>query len=250
MNEPSADDLLVNRIKELKTLHLFLGKEAYEIKLKIDAFLQEIQGKDSLNESQRHRAEKILKDSQKVKKGEVRFTAWRIQKAKDIVGIRILTENVFWDKGPYWYDDSPFWLSGIRGIIPVAEMNLCLDEEFKTELKQHVAKMNSPWGKIFERGLWYFIFLVAAGIAFGFWKSNEMLIAGSIALGCVVGIVIYLVNRSTGLTTSMERRNQFKKWITPEGEINADEFLSMLEQKIHLWGPALETALKDAEIRL
>lgn len=250
MDETSADVLLIKNLKELKTLHLFLGKEAYEIKSRTEAFLDEVQDKNSLNESQRHRAEKILKDSQKVKKGEVRFTAWRIQKAKNIVGIRILTENVFWDEGPYWYDDSPFWLSGIRGIIPISEMRLSLDEEFKTELKQHATKMKSPMGRIFEQGLWYFISLVAVGIAFGFWKSNEMISAGSVALGCVVGIVVYLINRSTGLTISMELSNQFKAWITPEGEIDASEFLSMMGQKIELWGPALEAALKDAEVRV
>jgi hypothetical protein len=250
MDIQKDDTVTLYDIMKLKESNLFLGKEAYSIKQRIIDFLKKINNDGILTEAQRREAEKIINDSQKVKKGEIRFTTWRIQKSKDIVGVRMLTENVLWDKGPYWYEDSPFWLSSIRGIIPIQEMKLSLDEEFKTELNQHLSKMNSFWGKIFEQGLWYFISLVVIGIAYGFWKSNEALLGGSIAVGCAVGCVIYLINRFTGLTTSMERKAQFKSWIMPSGEINADEFLSMLQEKIDLWGPAMEEALKEVKVKI
>ena len=250
MDLQTEEATVIRAIQELRDSNLFLGREAYTLKLRIDEFLQEVQAVTVLTERQKDEAEGLLRDSQAVKKGAIRFTAWRIQKGKEFVGIRMLTENILWDKGPYWYEDSPFWLSGIRGIIPIQEMKLSLDEEFICELKQHVTKMNSLLGRIFEQGLWYFVSLMVISIAYGFWKSNQIFIGGGIAAGCIIGCVVYLLNKYSGITTSMERKAQFKSWITPAGEINADDFLAMLQNKIDLWGPALEIALKEVEIKI
>lgn len=250
MDLQKEDATVIRNVQELRDSNLFLGKEAYTLKLRIEKLLQNVQDGTASIEEQRDEGEKILRDSQTIKKGVIRFTAWRIQKGKEIVGIRMLNENILWDKGPYWYEDSPFWLSGIRGIIPIKEMKLSLDEEFIGELKQHIAKMNSLQGRIFEQGLWYFISLMVISIAYGFWKSNQIFIGGGIAAGCIIGCVVYLLNKYSGITISMERKAQFKSWIMPSGEINADDFLSMLQDKIDLWGPALETALKEVEIKI